>query len=424
LPAILFGAAVMLAAAPVAAQQAQQPVPQTSPAQAPPNAAPPAVPAAGSTPVATDARLGGDARHTRFVMQVDREVPFRVFALADPYRVIIDLPQIAFRLPDGAGRVGHGLVGAFRFGLIAVGKSRIVLDASSPVLIERAFVLPPENGQPARLAVDLVATDRATFMSEQDRLSNPRPPAGPSTDGAGNGGNAPRKKLIVVIDAGHGGGDPGAVARDGTREKDIVLGFARALRADLNGRGHYKVQMTRDEDVFLPLRERVAFARRNGASLFISVHADSLNSSSVRGATVYTLSERASDKEAAALATKENKSDIISGLDLVDEPDEVTDILIDLAQRETKNFSVRFAKHLVSAMSTGRMRLNHNPHRFAGFRVLKAPDVPSVLVELGYMSNSSDVREMSSERWRKRAAASIGAALDAYFATRMSGTGN
>lgn len=382
-----------------------------------------AAPVRGDVPVAGDARLGGDAKRTRFVMAVDREIPFRVFALADPYRVIIDLPEIVFRLPRGAGSDGHGLVNAYRYGLLAVGKSRIVLDAASPVLIERAFVLSPENGEPARLAIDLVATDRATFLAELDRLSNPRPPESPHTEGAAAGAGPGARKLVVVIDPGHGGVDPGAVARDGTREKDVVLGFARALRENLRKRGHYRVMMTRNDDVFLPLRERVAFARRNGASLFVSIHADSLHDRSVRGATVYTLSERASDHEAAALASKENRADIISGLDLVDEPDEVTDILIDLAQRETKNFSVRFAKQLVSTMGDD-LRLNHNPHRYAGFRVLKAPDVPSVLIELGYMSNARDVKEMASRSWRKRAAETIGKALDTYFATRFAGTGN
>lgn len=388
-----------------------------------PAATPSTPPQRPGVPVASDARLGGDARRTRFVMQVDREVPFRVFALADPYRVIIDLPEISFRLPSGSGAKGHGLVDAFRYGLIAVGKSRIVLDAASPVLIERAFVLSPENGEPARLAIDLVATDRATFLAEQDRLSNPRPPESPQREGAAAGKGPGARKVVVVIDPGHGGGDPGAVARDKTREKDIVLGFARSLRENLRKRGHYRVMMTRNDDVFLPLRERVEFARRNGASLFVSIHADSLRDRSVRGATVYTLSERASDTEAADLANKENRADIISGLDLVDEPDEVTDILIDLAQRETKNFSVRFAKQLVSAME-GRLRLNHNPHRYAGFRVLKAPDVPSVLIELGYMSNPRDVKEMASQDWRKAAANTIGEALDAYFATRFAGPGN
>jgi N-acetylmuramoyl-L-alanine amidase len=408
---VLIG--LVLLACPAAAQDR----PETG-EPVPPVAAP-----RGTVPVATDARLGGDAKRTRFVMAVDREVPFRVFALADPYRVIIDLPEIHFRLPRGAGSSAQGLVNAYRYGLIAVGKSRIVLDAASPVLIERAFVLSPENGEPARLAIDLVATDRATFLAEQDRLSNPRPPASPREEGAAAGTGPGARKVVVVIDPGHGGGDPGAVARDGTREKDVVLGFARTLREDLRKRGHYRVMMTRNDDVFLPLQERVEFARRNGASLFVSIHADSLHDRSVRGATVYTLSERASDHEAAALASKENRADIISGLDLVDEPDEVTDILIDLAQRETKNFSVRFAKQLVSAMS-GNLQLNHNPHRFAGFRVLKAPDVPSVLVELGYMSNSRDVKEMVSKAWRKRAASTIGEALDAYFDTRFARTGN
>jgi len=373
--------------------------------------------AAEDRPIAATAigsRLGGDAKRTRFVLDLDREVPFTVFALADPYRVIIDLPQIAFQLPAGTGAGGRGLVSAYRFGLIAIGKSRVVLDIEAPARIEEAFTLPPQDGQPARLVVDLVATGRETFLREVARQQKARAPAAPAedapalrrTDAAG---------LLIVIDPGHGGIDGGAVGPGGVLEKDLVLEFSRALKSHLEEAGRYRVLLTRNEDVFLPLRERVDFARRNGAGLFISVHADKFNRQTVGGATVYTVSERASDAEAAALAAKENKADLIAGLDLEDEPDEVTDILIDLARRETKNFSVRLAKALVGSLR-GNIRLNKNPHRFAGFRVLKAPDVPSVLIELGYVSNSNDVRELSSAVWRTRAAAAIAQALKHYFA--------
>jgi N-acetylmuramoyl-L-alanine amidase len=374
--------------------------------------------AAEDRPVAATAsasRLGGDAKRTRFVLDFDREVPFNVFALADPYRVIIDLPQIAFQLPAGAGDKGRGLVSAYRFGLIAVGKSRVVLDIDAPARIEKAFALPPQDGQPARLVVDLAATGREDFLREIARHQQARPPAAPAVDAAALR-SSDSGELVIVIDPGHGGIDGGAVGPEGVLEKDLVLEFARTLKSHLQEAGRYRVLLTRNEDIFLPLRERVDFARRNGASLFISVHADKFSGRTVGGATVYTVSERASDAEAAALAAKENKADLIAGLDLEDEPDEVTDILIDLARRETKNFSVRFAKSLVASLN-GNIRLNKNPHRFAGFRVLKAPDVPSVLIELGYISNSHDVRELSSAVWRTRAAAAIAQALKSYFAS-------
>jgi len=383
--------------------------------------APPAAVAQDRQAVATAhaSRLGGDAKRTRFVVDLDREVAFRVFALADPYRVIIDLPEIDFRLPQGTGQTSRGLVSAYRFGLIAVGKSRIVLDAQAPALIDKAFVLPPQDGQPARLVVDLVAASREAFMAEVARLQEPRAPAPPAEETLTLRKSDPDHR-VIVIDPGHGGIDSGAVGHDGVLEKDLVLEFARTLKAHLEKSGRYQVLLTRNEDIFLPLRERVAFARRNGATLFMSIHADKFNSDTVRGATVYTVSENASDAEAAALAAKENKADLIAGLDLDDEPDEVTDILIDLAQRETKNFSVRLARSLVAGLRD-QVRLNKNPHRFAGFRILKAPDVPSVLIELGYVSNSRDVRELSSSTWRDRAAAAIAQALNSYLETRFAG---
>ncbi|MBZ0218534.1 MAG: N-acetylmuramoyl-L-alanine amidase, partial [Fimbriimonadaceae bacterium] len=363
----------------------------------------PANPAA--FPQATDARIGGDKTRTRFVVDIDRPVSFHVFVLADPYRIIVDLPQVNFQLPDGMGTQGRGLITAYRFGLLAVGKSRIVLDADSPVLIDKSFVLPPQDGQPGRLVIDLIGTDRETFMQRlaavQPQVPTPSPRPTPPPEM-----RRPSDKPVIVIDPGHGGVDSGAIASSGAQEKKLVLAFALVLQDRLKATGRYTPILTRTQDVFIALRDRVNFARNHGASLFISLHADSFRVASVRGTTVYSVSEEASDAEAAALAQKENKSDIIAGLDLRDETNEVTGILIDLAQRETKNFSVKFAEILVSSMRST-VRLNRNPHRFAGFRVLKAPDVPSVLVELGYLSNRNDVRELSSRAWRSKTSAAM-----------------
>ncbi len=368
-------------------------------------------------PQATGARVAGDEMRTRFVLDIDRPVSFHVFVLPDPYRIIVDLPQIDFHLPSGIGQTGRGLVTAYRFGLLAVGKSRIVLDADNPILIDKSFVLPPQDGQPGRLVIDLIRTDRETFLQRLSAAQpvvptpSPRPTPVPEM-------RRPTDKPVIVIDPGHGGVDSGAVARNGAQEKKLVLAFAKALAERLIASGRYTPVLTRSQDVFIPLRGRVRFARDHGASLFISIHADSFRVSSVRGTTVYTVSEEASDAEAAALAKTENKSDIIAGLDLRDETNEVTGILIDLAQRETKNFSVKFAENLVAAMR-GNIDLNRNPHRFAGFRVLKAPDVPSVLVELGFLSNRTDVRNLSSRSWRNKVSAAMVKAIDSFFATRL-----
>ena len=383
------------------------------------------------TTLAKDARVGGDAERTRFVADLSKKVSFRVFTLADPYRVIIDMPDVNFQLPAGLGRKGKGLVSAYRYGLIAPGKSRIVIDANAPVLVEKARVLKGKGKEPVRLVVDLKKTDRKTFLANLTKqpaakqpakqtktadvpLPNAAPPAVRKRRGNGN-------KPIVVIDPGHGGVDPGAISRSGLKEKDVVFDFAKMLRNEIKKRGRLKPMLTREIDVYVPLRERVAFARRNGASLFISIHADSVPgrfSRKASGATVYTLSERASDSEARALAAKENRSDIIAGVDLPNESDEVTNILIDLAQRETKNLSITFAGTLISGLK-GDTPLRKKTHRFAGFRVLKAPDVPSVLVELGYISNPADAKRLKSKSWRKEMATSVSKAIENYFSKRL-----
>jgi N-acetylmuramoyl-L-alanine amidase len=219
---------------------------------------------------------------------------------------------------------------------------------------------------------------------------------------------------VIVLDAGHGGKDPGAVGANGAMEKDITLRMAKELRALLEATGRYKVILTREEDRLLALRQRIDVARTAEADLFISLHADHIEKSALRGASVYTLSENASDAEAAALAARENKEDLIAGVDLSSQSAMVTSILIDLAQRETKNLSARFAS-LLSEELADRTLVLRNSHRFAGFVVLKAPDVPSVLLELGYLSNAEDEAALASKRHRRVLAAAIGDALDRYF---------
>jgi N-acetylmuramoyl-L-alanine amidase len=287
-------------------------------------------------PVASDARLGGDASRTRLVVDLTRPVEMAAFTLADPYRVVVDLPQVTFQLPARTGAHAKGLVKVFRYGLVMQGGSRIVIDATGPVRIDKAFVLPSVDGQPARLVLDLVPTDRVSFMRN---LAVEKPPA---REVKRNEREQPMRnndgRPVIVIDPGHGGPDTGTIASSGEMEKAIVLEFAQALSEKLEKTGKYRVVMTRTDDRFVPLGERVKFARHEGAALFVSVHADALASraeADVRGATVYTLSERASDSEAAKLAEDENKADAIAGVDLSAEPEEVADILIDLTQRET-----------------------------------------------------------------------------------------
>ena len=345
--------------------------------------------------------------------------------LANPYRVVIDMPQVAFQVPPRTGETGRGLIKAFRFGLVMQGGSRIVLDLAKPARIEKAFVLEADNGQPARLVLDLAAVDRDTFMraialdNRSPESGNRRPPAPPVTKAEKSD---PRP--LVVIDPGHGGIDNGTQSASGVQEKTIVLEFAHMLREQIEKTGKYRVLMTRVEDTFVPLAERVSLARSSEASLFVSIHADALarGDGDAHGASVYTISETASDATAARLAESENRADVIAGLDLSAEPDDVADILIDLARRETKTFSVQFARGLIAEMRKA-ARMHKEPLKHAGFRVLRAPDVPSVLVELGYVSNRGDLKSLTSEAWRNRTAAAMAQAIDTYFSTRVAGAG-
>jgi N-acetylmuramoyl-L-alanine amidase len=374
-------------------------------------------------PVATDARLGGDGSRTRLVLDLSRTIDVAAFTLADPYRVVVDLPQVTFQLPARIGEQGRGLIKAFRYGLVMQGGSRLVLDASGPVRIDKAFVLPPLDNQPARLVIDLLSTDRATFMRN---LAIEKPPVREAKRTVTDPTKRPNDgRPLIVIDPGHGGPDTGTIAASGEMEKSIVLEFAQSLSEKLEKSGKYRVAMTRSDDTFVPLGERVRFARHEGAALFVSVHADALAAKSendVRGATVYTLSETASDTASAKLADDENKADLIAGVDLSSEPEEVAGILVDLAQRETKNFSHHFARTLVGELKAA-AKLHPHPLKAAGFKVLRAPDVPSVLLELGYVSNKQDLKLMTSETWRARTSDAVAHAVNAFFSTRLAGSG-
>jgi len=380
-------------------------------------------PAAGadSLPVATDARLGGDESQTRFVMDFTRKIDLHAFTLADPYRVVIDIPQVAFQLPAKAGESGRGLIKAFRFGLVMQGGSRIVFDVTKPVRIDKAFVVDAADGAPARVVLDLAPTDRDTFLRRVANDNSASRPDLPRADGPQSKSSDPRP--LIVLDPGHGGIDTGTKGPHGEEEKDIVLNFAQRLRDRLEKSGKYRVLLTRADDTFVPLADRVRIARDAGAALLMSIHADALphGEGDAQGASIYTLSDTATDSEAARLAEKENRSDVVAGVDLKSEPDDVAGILIDLAERETKSFSVQFAHKLLGEMK-GVARLHKTPLKSAGFRVLRAPDVPSVLVELGYVSNREDLQLLLSDNWQERTAGSIAQAIEAYFAAHVAGT--
>jgi len=387
---------------------------------------------APSFPIASEARLAGDANQTRFVLDLDKTVQFRAFALDDPYRIVVDIPQVSFHLPAGTGTTGRGLVKAFRYGLVMPGGSRIVFDLTGPAKIANSYMLDSANGQPPRLVLELEAVDRAAFVQS---LTPQKPPelkpalsetsaiATPGTTPAAKPDAPPDTRPVVVIDPGHGGPDNGTRAGEET-EKNLVLAFGLALRDRLEKSGKYRVVMTRTDDTFIPLDDRVRFAHNQSAALFVSIHADYLphNEGDVQGATIYTLSDKASDAEAERLADAENRADAIGGVNLTNEPTDVADILIDLAQRETRTFSNRFARLLLGDMKNT-VRMHKHPLKSAGFRVLKAPDVPSVLVELGYVSNKSDLGHLVSDSWRTKTADAMAKAIDAFLAKRLATAG-
>ena len=373
-------------------------------------------------------RLGAIEEHTRVVVEFTEAVDYKLFTLSSPYRAVIDLPETKWDIPDTIQ--DKGLVSGVRFGSFKPGQGRIVVDLRGPVNVHKHFLLPPTVAiKNHRLVIDFEPATIATFrqmkpaVSQTQTASIPapdfQPTPTPQTQFSAPTGEftpkpRPRKtRKIIVIDPGHGGVDPGALGTR-SREKDIVLAFSKELVRQLKATRRYDVYLTRSSDIYIPLRHRVQIARNRNADLFISIHADAIKKKNIRGLSVYTLSEKASDREAAALAKKENQSDIIAGVDFGDQLPEVTNILIDLAQRDTKNASVKFAESLISS-ARGKTLLLDRTHRFAGFRVLKAPDVPSVLVELGFITNRTDEKQLSSSKWRRRVATGMVEAIDNYF---------
>ena len=374
-------------------------------------------------PIVMGARIGEHPDRTRFVVELSDPVDIRTFTLTSPNRVVIDMPAVQWHLEGPPRPSGHGAVRSYRYGLFRPGNSRFVIDLDQPVAVADALVLPPENGLGYRIVIDLFPTTQAKFdrtagwpadlkareyAAEQMATPTQQPTASPSA------------KKIVVIDPGHGGIDSGTVGVEGTMEKDVVLAEGVKLRKTLQAHG-YLVHMTRDSDVFIPLRQRVNMARSWHADLFISIHADSIHDPNVDGLSIYTLSDRGSDKEAAALAAKENQSDVIAGVDLSGDNSAVAPILIDLAQRDTMNKSSRFAETAIAELSRATDILPRQPHRSAAFAVLKAPDVPAVLVELGYLSSPHDAEQMKTAAWRDGVADAIAGAVDRHFATAAAG---
>lgn len=355
------------------------------------------------------------ADHARLVFELTQPVKAHAHVSANPARVIVDLPEVAFHIDpkDGHAPGKSKLLKSYRYGQFAPGRSRVVIDLAAPAQILRAESEPAGDG--ARLIVELAPTSEAQFnaAAESAAASARAEPAPVESTAAAT----PSDKPVVVIDPGHGGVDMGATGKHGEQEKAVVFEFARALAAKIEAGGRLKVVLTRSEDIFLPLNERVQIAHRNNAALFLSIHADTLAEGHVEGATIYTVSTKASDAEAAKIAEKENLADKAAGLESKQDVEQVGDILFELTQRETRAFSAQFSQTLISHWKEAGS-LNKNPARAAGFVVLKSYDIPSVLLELGYLSSEKDLARLTSSDWRDRAAGKTADAIEAFFAAR------
>lgn len=412
-------------------------------------------------------RIGTHPDKTRMVIEISQTSHFRAFYLPSPPRIVLDLPNFAWKAGTQTFPA-NSLVKAVRQGPLHAGISRIVVETDQAVHLRDAFFMPTDGRIPNRIVVDFVKAERNQSPDQQKSFGSltdqnaTLPPAANKTASASREANqdhilrlppgkeppktittstvttrtepAPPspipvamsmkvpeipnfkgKKPLIVIDPGHGGQDPGALGHAGHKEKDITLAAAKDLKKHLEETGRYNVQLTRSTDVFIKLQDRVKIARRVGADLFISLHADSIDKPNVHGASIYTLSNKASDAQTAKLAARENRADLIAGVDLSHEDKEVADILIDLAMRDTMNQSKFFANKVVKHADAHGIDLLEGPHRYAGFAVLKAPDTPSVLIEMGFMSNKNEVMRLSSPEYRTKIVSAIGKGIDSYF---------
>jgi N-acetylmuramoyl-L-alanine amidase len=372
---------------------------------------------AAAPPVAVAARIADDGETAKLAFDLSGPVNAVAHVLADPDRIVIDMAEVNFQLDPALGRPARGraeaIVKGFRFGLLGPGRSRVVVDLDRPACVARVETTPIAKGAAAsRLVIELKRCEASAF-------------AAAARDGEGGAASAPivaagapaAGPTVIVLDPGHGGVDGGAYGVGHAVEKTLVYAYALELQRRLEATGRYKVVLTRHGDEFVSLDDRVRIAREAGAALLISIHADILKGApaDVAGATVYTCSERASDAEAAHFAERENAADKAAGLEAKAQAPGVANILFDLERRETRAYAHIFSRGLVAELQ-GATRLNHNPERSAGFVVLKAPDFPSVLVELGYLSNPKDVQALNSPEWRVRTASAMVEAIDRFFA--------
>lgn len=377
---------------------------------------------------------------TRIVLEVTAPISFEQSSESDTRHLEVALPALDWRADPMSLGHGVGLVHKLTYALPDAASGRLDMETSRPAVVRKMFLIPPSGNGNYRLVLDIEATSLSSSAHTPIAAGAlpptaapvlappPRPVMTPASlpeikpalpEAAPARKERHPGKPIVVLDPGHGGVDPGATSVSGAYEKNIVLALAQDVKAQLDKDGKVTAILTRDRDIFIPLRERVAIARAANADLFMSLHADIVADSDIRGLSVYTLSQTSSDAEAQALADKENKSDIVAGIDFSNESPEVTNILIDLVQRESMNLSAKFAGQVITEVSRDTHQLLQNTHRFAGFAVLKAPDVPSVLVESGYLSNERDEQMLRRPEYRAKLAQALARAIENFLAKQQ-----
>ncbi len=376
----------------------------------------------GPLPSVIDARVSTTPERARLILDLSGPTDFAVATIADPPQIAVDVRAASVSLKAENVPAGEGIVGGFSVEILEEGRVRTWLALKVPAQVQQAYVLEPIDDQPARLVVDLVPTSESAFLAAAERdlkatvakLAPDVAPPPPADSGAAPTVSADKARPLIVIDPGHGGIDSGAEAGNGIKEKDIVLAFSRVLQKLLIETGKFDVALTREDDSFLRLEERVALARANKADLFLSIHADYFQQEEVRGASVYIRDERATDALDKVLADNENRVDIIAGFAVPKMDDHVVNILVDLMRREMRRQSYRVAQSIVTQMQPS-VQLRRFPVRKANFMVLQAPDVPSVLVELGFLSNAKDISNLTTDTWRDNVAEALARGVTTYF---------
>ncbi len=401
----------------------------------------PSASAQDALPSVEAARVSTTPERARLIIDLSAVTEFAIASIAEPNRIAVDVR--AGSVPTIATQpvAGEGIVANFTTTIASDDRVRVELMLTTPAVVQQAYLLDAVGDQPARLVVDLVTTTPQDFAARAaadlansidrtvpDAVTAPAQPSAPASEEAPSSAPSSEEpppdpvaeardgesRPLIVLDPGHGGIDNGASSPSGIHEKDITLAFSLQLRDMLVATGKFDVALTRTDDTYLTLNERVDLARQNKADLLISLHADTFQQEDIRGASIYTRDERAADILDEVLSENESRADIVAGYAPQDAKPAVVDILVDLMRRQVRQQAYLAAGDIVKAMKPS-VTLRRFPVRQADFFVLQAPDIPSMLIELGFMSNPADIRNLESEQWRDKVVAAISDGIEGYF---------